>query len=91
MRQLRIIFLFFLPIIIDGCRNPTKDTHQLNERITRLEQRLDSLTHTTNTDSGGINNMGTIWQTNRCAAITKKGTPCRRKPKSNGYCWQHGG
>jgi hypothetical protein len=26
-----------------------------------------------------------------CQAITKKGTRCKRKAKSNGYCWQHGG
>jgi hypothetical protein len=27
----------------------------------------------------------------RCQAITKKGLQCKRKAKSNGYCWQHGG
>jgi len=27
----------------------------------------------------------------QCLAITKKGTQCSRKAKSNGYCWQHGG
>lgn len=27
----------------------------------------------------------------RCLQITKKGTQCKRKAKSNGYCWQHGG
>ncbi|WP_394367092.1 DUF5763 domain-containing protein [Pseudobacter ginsenosidimutans] len=51
---------------------------------------MDSLTQATNTSPGGINNMGALWQTNYCAAMTKKGTPCRRKAKSNGYCWQHG-
>jgi Family of unknown function (DUF5763) len=27
----------------------------------------------------------------QCAAITKKGTRCKRTARSNGYCWQHGG
>ena len=28
---------------------------------------------------------------NSCKAITKKGKQCSRKPRSGGYCWQHGG
>jgi hypothetical protein len=29
---------------------------------------------------------------NRCAAITKKGTQCSRRPKPGSqHCWQHGG
>lgn len=24
-----------------------------------------------------------------CGAVTKKGTPCTRRVKSKGYCWQH--
>jgi len=27
----------------------------------------------------------------QCMAITKKGTRCSRRARSNGYCWQHGG
>jgi hypothetical protein len=27
----------------------------------------------------------------QCRAITKKGTRCSRRARSNGYCWQHGG
>ena len=27
---------------------------------------------------------------NRCQAITKQGTQCKRRAKKNGYCWQHG-
>jgi hypothetical protein len=26
-----------------------------------------------------------------CQAITKRGSQCSRKPRSGGYCWQHGG
>jgi len=26
-----------------------------------------------------------------CTAITRKGTRCLRKARSNGLCWQHGG
>ena len=31
----------------------------------------------------------TIYSDGRCNATTKKGTRCKRKSKSNGYCWQH--
>jgi len=27
----------------------------------------------------------------QCTAITQKGTRCKRKARSNGRCWQHGG
>jgi hypothetical protein len=26
-----------------------------------------------------------------CGAMTKKGTPCTRRVRSKGHCWQHGG
>ena len=33
----------------------------------------------------------TEYSSGQCQAVTKKGTQCSRKAKSNGYCWQHGG
>jgi hypothetical protein len=49
---------------------------------------MDSLTQPANY-APGVNNLGDTWQTSHCSAITKKGTPCKRKATSNGYCWQH--
>jgi hypothetical protein len=31
-----------------------------------------------------------VLDSSHCLAITKKGTQCKRKAKTNGYCWQHG-
>lgn len=90
---MRNILLVILVSLLYSCHNINTNAHelkQLNERITHLEKRMDSLTQATNTSPGGINNMRALWQTNHCAAITKKGTQCKRKSKSNGYCWQHG-
>ena len=39
------------------------------------------LTTKTKTDNSTVQNQ--------CNAITKKGTRCSRKAKSNGLCWQH--
>lgn len=90
---MRNILLLILVSLLYSCHHVNtnaQELKQMNERITRLENKLDSLTHATNTSPGSIKNMGAIWQTNHCAAITKKGTQCKRKAKSNGYCWQHG-
>lgn len=86
------ILLIILVFFLHSCHNSNAkplELKQLNERITRLEQKMDSLTRGPNTGSEGMNNMSPTWQSDHCAAITKKGTPCRRKAGSNGYCWQH--
>lgn len=90
---MRTILLFILVSLLHSCNDLNTNAHeleQLNERINRIEKKVDSLTHATNTSPVGIDNMGTIRQTNYCAAITRKGSQCKRKAKSNGYCWQHG-
>lgn len=90
---MRNILLIILVSLLYSCHDLDTDAHglkQLNERITRIEEKLDSLTHVTNTSHGDIDNRGTIGQINHCAAITKKGSQCKRKAKNNGYCWQHG-
>lgn len=72
---------------------------QLKQRITRLEQKMDSLINggninligSNNNNSNNVISPGTVRQVSRCQAITKKGTQCKRTAKNNGYCWQHGG
>lgn len=63
--------------------NSNSETDRLKWRITRLEQRLDSLTNH-NPVSYGTTQVS--W---RCQAITKRGTQCKRNAKGNSYCWQH--
>lgn len=97
-----MIFYICLPLLLLSCFNKGKTTgemDQLNQRITSLEQRIDSLISSRNINSVGLNNMNNSGissynispQSVRCLAMTKKGTQCKRKAKNNGYCWQHGG
>lgn len=89
MRDLLLIILFML---LYSCQLPnvkTQELKQLEERITRLEERVDSLTKITSASADSLQRMGATLPTNHCAALTKKGTPCRRKAGSSGYCWQH--
>ncbi len=88
MKVLAAILLF---IICCSCTDTDSKTNELNQRVTRLERRVDSLTHTKTAISGDQANTGTITENGRCQGITKKGAQCKRKAKSNGYCWQHGG
>ena len=70
---------------------------QVIQRLTRIEQRIDSLTNAKDANSIGANNKGidnsvsygTVRETSQCRAITKKGTRCKRTSRNNGYCWQH--
>lgn len=71
---------------------PENDREDL--RVTRLEQKVDSLISIRNIDSIGSGRpapYGVHRQANTCKAITKKGKQCSRKSRSDGYCWQHGG
>jgi hypothetical protein len=89
MRQSLLIIAVFL---LYSCQLPnakTQELKQLNERVTRLEQTVDSLIKVRRTDKDSLSRMGSILPTNQCAALTKKGTPCKRKATTNGYCWQH--
>ncbi|HEX7903852.1 MAG TPA: DUF5763 domain-containing protein [Chitinophagaceae bacterium] len=96
---MRKIFTICILLLLVSCFNTgTQKTELLNQRITRLEQRIDSLINGGNinligSDNNSSNNSvstGTVRQTNRCQAITKKGTQCKRAAEDNGYCWQHG-
>lgn len=64
---------------------------------TIAKQKIDSLIKTDNATVLGttIKKKARSSQkpldSSRCLQITKKGTQCKRKAKSNGYCWQHGG
>jgi len=95
------IFMICGLLLFVSCSHNDKnnnETQLLNQRIIHLEQKIDSLISDLNTNSVVSNNKSdhtslsssTIPQMNRCQAITKKGTQCKRKAK-NGYCWQHEG
>lgn len=99
---MRIIFTICALFLLASCFNTdsgVSERNQLNLRIIRLEQRIDSLINSQNTkhiisNDGNSNNLvpyGTVKQFNRCQAITKKGTQCKRRSGNGGYCWQHGG
>ena len=63
-----------------------KDSVQMLASITEVEDVNVSETDTESSYEAGTSyvSYGT------CAAITKKGTRCRRKPsKGSIYCWQH--
>ena len=87
MKVLAAILLF---ITCCSCADADSKTHELHQRVTRLEQRMDSLTNTPNGNTVANSNQPAISVNNRCQGITKKGAQCKRKAKTNGYCWQHG-
>jgi hypothetical protein len=96
----RTILAFVTIIQLTSCLN-SKDSggelDQQNERITHLEQKIDSLINANNSGralygekrSDNHDSSGAVQQINRCQAITKKGTQCKRIAKYGGYCWQH--
>ena len=99
---MKIIATLFTLLVLISCSytdNGVNERDQLNLRIARLEQRIDSLINSRYINSTGSNNTGiynqspekVVRQTDRCQAITKKGTQCRRTTNGGDYCWQHGG
>lgn len=93
---MRIIFAICTVLMLASCLNKSGSLEKDNEdpRITRLEQKVDSLINIRQVDSmvsGRPAASGVYRQTNTCKAITKKGRKCSRKARSGGYCWQHGG
>jgi len=99
---MKMIFSCCLLLLLTSCFNDNSSNHkteQLNQRIARLEQRIDSLISGRNTNSIELSNTnrsnpvsyGTFQESGRCQAITKKGTQCKRRARNNSYCWQHGG
>ncbi len=94
------IFIICSLSLLSSCSNSNSNTNeidQLNQRINRLEQKIDSLLSVGNASSFGSYNKTkdnsvsykSVQTINRCQAITKKGTQCKRTAKDNGYCWQH--
>ncbi|MFT3979242.1 MAG: DUF5763 domain-containing protein [Ferruginibacter sp.] len=84
---MKTILTICVSFLFSSCYYSDRETYYLNERITRLEQRIDSLTGGRNVDPAEPGN----YTYSRCQAITKRGTQCKRKAKNNGYCWQHNG
>jgi hypothetical protein len=98
------IYIICLSLLLFSCINKDSEAvqmGQLKQRISILEQRIDSLINRRKANSNGLNNSNnsnlspssysTFRESGRCLAITKKGTQCKRKAKNNSYCWQHGG
>lgn len=86
---MKILSGIILSILFSSCYNADSKTNELNQRITRLEQKVDSLINVQNLDAGRSENISAVNDYFRCKAITKKGTQCKRKSKGGGYCWQH--
>lgn len=96
---MRVVTSLCLLFLLVSCFNENRSQDQidqLNVRINQLEQRIDSFANVQ-----GVNVMGTttnqrptsiklVRQTERCQAVTKKGTQCKRTASASGYCWQHG-
>lgn len=88
---MKIIGTIVLICLASACYTVDNPSNQLNSRIDILEKRIDSLVNAQKSDPVKPANPSAVRETGRCQAITKKGNQCKRKPKSNGYCWQHGG
>lgn len=100
---MKILFTICCSLLLFSCDNRDKQIEELKQRISRLERIVDSFsigghvnsTITTNkiknTSSAKPRSYSTPVSSGRCQAITKKGSQCKRKAGSNGYCWQHGG
>jgi Family of unknown function (DUF5763) len=91
-----------LSLLLFSCYHNGSDREEidrLKQRIISLEQKVDALTNSSTVPPNGFskrNSSGTSSysapvSSNRCLALTKKGSQCKRKAKGNGYCWQHGG
>jgi hypothetical protein len=94
MRKILTICIIFQLVACRDEHSGSSETELLKLRITRLEQRIDSLIN----PSKGVNatSFDSLHQKNsfidvsvRCKAIAKNGAQCKRKAKTNGYCWQH--
>lgn len=97
---MKLIIAICLSLLLYSCSGREKgEANQLRERVRRLEKTIDSIIHSNTVttknsispDQNKSRSYSTPVSVGRCQAITKKGTPCKRKARSNGYCWQHGG
>ncbi len=94
---MKSLFTICLSLLLISCNTRDREIDQLNQRIARLEQRVDSLLSNRNAGPVGLNNIKSAaaasysTTSTRCQALTKKGSQCRRKGNNNSNCWQHGG
>lgn len=79
---MKTLLIICLSTLLSSCYSQDAKKEQPNQRVTLLEQRMDSLTNRGNS---------TPWLSDQCKAITKRGKACKRKGKYKGYCWQHRG
>jgi hypothetical protein len=96
---MKILYTLCLSFLLFSCSTQNSQIEHLDQRVTAIEQKvnastLDSNVNVTTTGKPGNQNSyssGSFYAGGSCHALTKKGTQCKRKPKGNGYCWQHGG
>jgi hypothetical protein len=97
---MRIFFVISALLLLTSCFDTEigiGERDRQNQRITRLEQRIDSLINasvtksTLSSDTRPDNSVSydVVQQIDRCHAITKKGTQCKRIARYGAYCWQH--
>jgi hypothetical protein len=70
---------------------PQEDTAHRPKTDSLIVHKNDNAVAPTNANKKKAYSPTIILDSNHCLAITKKGTQCKRKAKTNGYCWQHGG
>lgn len=98
---MRLIVGLCILISVSSCVNAGNDKiEKLREQVTSIEKRLDSLRNPGTTQRYGIYNTDNVNdpgsgsphlmdKANRCQAITRKGTQCKRTANYGSYCWQH--
>ena len=90
---MKTIAFMWLSLLLFSCAGINRETeiNQLKQRITLLEQRIDSLISSRNGHDMNGGTFSYYTGSGLCQAITKKGNHCRRKARNNNHCWQHGG
>lgn len=97
---MRISFITALSLFFISCSDNYKNeirAERLDQRVNRLEQQVNALTDGRSGTSAKARNGKSAYGSDMpgkgstCQAITQKGIPCKRKAKSNHFCWQHGG
>lgn len=94
---MRIFYFIIVALLISSCLDSPATSNGQNERMKRLEERLDSLQQQQpapmpiRSDMDQISPDHVVQTSQRCTAMTKKGAQCKRMARSGGRCWQHGG